>query len=190
MVKTGVLQRQDANIDISAPVTPPPSKLSRKVQSAEFLQPAKASERPHPAPTASKAKAAPPKLKVEEPKEEPETPQTSKAVADCLARASTTELEVGQKGKDPKSKGMVVANATAKPKPQPKKPEDPPAGAEQSEEESEESEGTIREREELLKAKRAAHARYMRFSRSFKSNSNALNPMPLGCFGLSTYKNP
>ena len=197
--KTRVLHRKDANADIQAPVTPPPSKLSRKVQSAEFLQPAKP---PHaPAPTATKAKAAPPKQKLEEPKEEPATPQTTQAVADCLQRASTTELEAGQKGKEPKPKGTAVADTTAKPKPQPKKPK-APADEEKSDEKSDEesdesedsgensdeSEGTRAERAELLKSKRAAHARYMRFSRSLKSNSNALNPVPLGCFGISADK--
>ena len=116
-----------------------------------------------PAATAVKAKAAPPPTA---PKEE--TSPQAKAVAECLGRSSTQDMESTQgepkeTGKDtePKETGkdMKVCGKVAG------DPGNPPDPDDSSSEDSDE----FRKKEALLKAKREAHARYMRFSRSLTS---------------------
>ena len=127
--------------------------------------------------TAAKAKAVPAK---QEPKHD-QTGQSSKdevdpavarSVAECLARSSTADIaeansqEPAQKQKEP----APTAPPSKKKKivePEPTKEDPPPPPSDPSDQSGSEDEDSEDERErELVRAKREAHARYMRFSRS------------------------
>ena len=148
-------------------------KLSRAVQSRELL---KRSPTVHYSPgktrpkkvkkTAVKAKAKAAVSKsapsAATPKQEPPTPATATAVASALTRKTTDEL----------SKVATPASTRAPPSPEPPSP--PSASSDEgSGEEDPEPPGDECEAErslEEVRARKAAHARYMRFSRSLKSN--------------------
>ena len=160
------------------------AKLDRRVPSQEVLAEAPCEDvkkdRTKIA-TAVKAKAAPTTKSTEAEKAKkpvkPEdevaaTADTSEAVRECLRRKSTLELT----GKT----GSVAKNGSAKEKENAKKPTPvpPPVSRDsgeaseesQSEEESEEEDlEELKQNEEKVKAKKEAHARYMRFHRSLKS---------------------
>ena len=117
--------------------------------------------------TAVKAKAQPPTTA----KCEPETP-TSKAVSQCLGRASTKELQAATQqpshGNTPSTpKAAAAASPPAPVAPQAKAAQTDPDPDSDSESSADDEELRRIEREQ--KAKREAHARYMRFSRSLTS---------------------
>ena len=100
--------------------------------------------------TAVKAKAQPPpKVAFKE-----ETETTAHAVAQCLARKSTAELNGGNSG------GPSPAGSAD---------QEPDASDSESEVNSDVESEEYERKEALVKAKKAAHARYMRFSRSLTS---------------------
>lgn len=118
--------------------------------------------------TAVKAKAGPPKTKIE-----PETP-TSKAVSQCLGRASTQELQAvaTPAGTPSAPHGNTPTTPTAPTAPPP--PVAPQAKAALQDDPGSDAESSVdseelRRIEREQKAKREAHARYMRFSRSLTS---------------------
>ena len=147
-------------------------KLKREVQSSKLLDP----ETPKTpvVSTAVKAKAAPPsQIKVEP----AESTDRSRAVQDCLRRPSTTDMaspaaslpggkipEKEHKEAKKKDKDLPAGSQEALPLP----PAPAPAPAQESDSESDSEED--RKKERLAKAKREAHARYMRFSRSLTSS--------------------
>lgn len=120
-------------------------------------------------PTAAKARAQPLAAKVEpaatpatpSPTETPTAPATpvSKAVSQCLNRASTKELQASQ---TPSASDSRKTPPDSQPKAKAAPPQD-------SEDESSMDSEEVRKMEAEAKGKRDAHARYMRFSRSLKS---------------------
>ena len=182
MVRESLAQAQVAQASTKAKTpeaeTPaePRQQLSRQVQSTELLQPAKkmkvkksessttldyrvdpknGSKR-----TAVKAKAAPPQsvsgLAV--------PPDMTKTVQQCLARSNTAELEAK----------TTAHQAKAAPVPAEPVNQDPQEDqASQTEDESEEEDpAELKRKEEEIRLKKEAHARYMRFSRSLTSTSS------------------
>ena len=168
-------------------VTPPPKikrshtdasdtsqpKLSREVQSKKVL------------PTAVKAQGAPPiRAKIEQ--VEPAAKRTSQAVQECLRRPSTKDLaspSPTQPSNPPRKAMKTPTGKAAAPKvvqapmptassaapaskaasaPPPPDPTPPPSDDDYDSDED-------RRLAELARAKREAHARYMRFSRSLSS---------------------
>ena len=134
-------------------------KLSPKVQSKELLKDDVARSRDQSqghegvrsVPTAVKAKAQPPpKVTFKQ-----ETQDTALAVAQCLSRKSTAELNGGNSSDPPAGSPDQKAHGAP----------DESDSEVNSELESEEYD----RKEALVKAKKAAHARYMRFSRSLTS---------------------
>ena len=130
-------------------------KLPQRIQSKELLKgeatsPNQSQGNPgvRTQATAVKAKAQPPtKVAFKE-----ETETTAQAVAQCLARKSTAELNGGNSGGPPPAGS----------------PDQEPDASDSEVDSDLESEEYDR-REALVKAKKAAHARYMRFSRSLTS---------------------
>ena len=128
--------------------------------------------------TAAKAKVAPPKQcpKHELTKDEPDR-ALAQSVAECLQRSSTQDIaqansqEPGEKENNaaqppppPKEKETEKTQPTKKVAPAPPgDPEDP------SDSEADVDVEEERRKDELVRAKREAHARYMRFSRSLSS---------------------
>lgn len=136
------IQRKGAK-DMDSDLSSAP-KLSKSIQSQELLK--QQAVKPGPLATAVKAKAAP---KVETPVS-PMSPQTSLAVAACLQRATTADLQ---------------SPAIQTPPPT----QAPPNDDQSSESSSEEDEEELQRRAAEERARKEAHARYMRFSRSLKS---------------------
>ncbi|CAK9056015.1 unnamed protein product [Durusdinium trenchii] len=147
-------------------------KLPQRSQSQQILAPeqvevAGSSSGSKQVATAVKAKAAKPAPPKVEPASEVMTPDTAKAVSECLKRKSTSELvaRVAKPARpDPKASSQQADKKCAKAVSE----KDPDEEAEESSEDDEKDEKWKKE-EERLRAKREAHARYMRFSRSFKS---------------------
>ena len=161
-------------------------KLSRAIQSREILEKSTEAEQETPPPkrtpaaAAVKTKAVPPPPKFEEPKTEPkaeardesprtpatpvQTPKMARAVAECLNRSSTHEL-LNQA--TPQSAKAVTPNVPNTLTPSPVSEPKPKKVSESSDEEDEEVENR---KAAAVLAKREAHARYMRFSRSLTSS--------------------
>jgi len=176
MVKRSLARAQAAAAQESKKAKTPPEprpQLSRQVQSTEILQlptelQIKKSEssatldyRPDPKKgfkcTAVKAKAAPPQA----------VPDMAKAVQQCLARSNTAELEAKATAHQAKAKALPPVPA----EPANKDPQEDQTA--QTEEESEEEDpAELRRKEDEIRLKKEAHARYMRFSRSLTSTSS------------------
>eukprot|EP00435_Cladocopium_sp_Y103_P071164 s317_g36.t2 len=126
-------------------------KLKREVQSKPVLE-GKPDDKRVVLATAVKAKSAPkPKLE-----ESQENAQRAQAVHDCLRRPSTTDMSNAEAPpKVPKEKTPATSSSP---------PEDPPPPGDDSSDSDE-----YRRKEKQISAKKLAHARYMRFSRSLKS---------------------
>ena len=138
-------------------------KLSQRTQSKEFLKEKEQPERsPDPVAgahvakshaTAVKAKAQPPVSVRVPPKTEEEA--TAEAVAQCLQRKSTAELN--------KAHSFASLGSPQESKDQANE------GSDSEDVNSDMESEKYQKKEKLAKAKRAAHARYMRFSRSLVS---------------------
>ena len=147
--------------------------------------------------TAVEAKSAPPAERVAPKSEAPESPvvntPSSQAIQECLARSNTAEImeaQIENAGK--KALPAVAPEPTSAPESKTKdkgegKPKDtgerkdatavtnPPTGEGQGESDSEsESSEELRRKEERVRVKKEAHARYMRFSRSLTSTLSRL----------------
>ncbi|CAL1132282.1 unnamed protein product [Cladocopium goreaui] len=200
-VEKAIKEGQQALAAMQPKVNPPPPsksakpRLTREIQSKEVLEDAKPQPESTPPPrTAVKAKAAKPAKppSVEAKLERTLTPDTSKAVQECLTRASTAEL-LSSKGtpstETPKTTPSPSTRSSSKsvqPAPSPPDPSPPPS--DDDDDESDDDEETRRQREEearRIQAKKAAHARYMRFSRSLKSKST---PIEVRRAGQSAYR--
>ena len=154
-------------------VTEPQGKRLRRMEghelkqgsSTEEMQPQKNQQHGPPTATAVKAKAAP-TVKVET--KAPHEPQ-AQAVAECLQRSSTQDMEVAAaqatQGKQKVAEKKVSGASDPPPPPNPDDHE-----SDSSESDSEER----RKKAALIKAKKEAHARYMRFHRSLTSTSEQL----------------
>ena len=118
--------------------------------------------------TAAKAKVTKPEPVVACVKNECVTPETARAVAECLRRKSTEEL-----GKSNTPKVSTADPASSAPPVPPvnhmQHPGDEDTSSDEDPEEHERQREELERREEQLKLKREAHARYMRFSRSLTS---------------------
>lgn len=163
------VQKMRANNTTKDPapeVVSPRPQLKREVQSKEILteKPSKSLKVP---PTAAKAKVQPPqpapKPAPQPPvKAENASPATARAVAQCLARKSTSELT-----------STPSQTSSAKPGKKAGFDPSPPAESEHDDDEDDDAESMnseeYRELERKERAKREAKNRYMRFSRSLKS---------------------
>ena len=177
MVKRSLARAQAAAAQESKKAKTPPEprpQLSRQVQSTEILQlptelQIKKSEssatldyRPDPKKgfkcTAVKAKAAPPQA----------VPDMAKAVQQCLARSNTPELEAKATAHQAKAKALPPVPA----EPANKGPTRRYKQLRREEESEEEDPAELRRKEDEIRLKKEAHARYMRFSRSLTSTSS------------------
>ena len=141
-------------------------KIKKQIQSKRILEEDEGKNEKKPARTAVKAKPQPRQQPDQVAKAEVggETPRTAKAVQECLKRASTAEIL----HKTPKT-GSTTTPSTA-PRhgsDEPCSPESQNSRAESDEESADEEEWAKKAAQ--AKAKRQAHARFMRFSRSLKS---------------------
>ena len=144
-------------------------KLSKAVQSSAILEP-KLQSGP---PTAAKARAAKPPVLEPPVKVEPSTPQASLAVQECLRRPSTTDFPstptpTPKTTEVEREKKKKNEEEPAEEAPAPQDVQPTAASAPDDDESSSDSEED-RKKEQQAKAKREAHARYMRFSRSLTS---------------------
>eukprot|EP00438_Fugacium_kawagutii_P031128 Skav201752 [mRNA] locus=scaffold1973:85397:88605:+ [translate_table: standard] len=152
---TRKIQRRGAR-DMDSDLSSAP-KLSRSVQSRELFERQPAKSTPVVA-TAVKAKAAP--------KVEVVSPQTSQAVAQCLQRATTADLQSPasqQSLQSPASQAQLQSQTSQA------SPSDHEDQGESSEDEEE-----LQKRAAQVRARKDAHARYMRFSRSLTSKKTPI----------------
>ncbi|CAK8988834.1 unnamed protein product, partial [Durusdinium trenchii] len=141
-------------------------KIKKQIQSKRILEEDEGKNEKKPARTAVKAKPQPRQQPDQVAKAEvgSETPRTAKAVQECLKRASTADIL----HKTPKT-GSTTTPSTA-PRhgsDEPCSPESQNSRAESDEESADEEEWAKKAAQ--ARAKREAHARFMRFSRSLKS---------------------
>lgn len=170
-------------------------RLRRDVQSHELLGEPKRKAQKQPA-TAVKARAAPPKsvspkaaqgdAKVEGTTPDRSQGVTALAVQECLHRRNTAELQEpttppapsssGKRKQSPsgsgKSKQSHASKSSGKKATPAPPPPPPPSESEHSQSASEsesDDEEALALQEEVVREKKEAHARYMRFSRSLTS---------------------
>ena len=160
-------------------------RLRRDVQSHELLGEPKRKAQKQPA-TAVKARAAPPKsvspkaaqgdAKVEGTTPDRSQGVTALAVQECLHRRNTAELQEPTTPPAPSSSGkrkQSHASKSSGKKATPAPPPPPPPSESEHSQSASESESDDEEalalQEEVVREKKEAHARYMRFSRSLTS---------------------
>ena len=162
------LKREVQSQEMLAEAPPQKTKRLRRMDAhdpmgpgTEEVQPKQQTVHAPPAATAVKAKAAPPVKVPKQESQESHGPQ-AKAVAECLARSSTADMETAntQETKDVTAKKLKVACDP----PPPPDPDDHGSNGSDSEDSDE-----FKRKEKILKVKKEAHARYMRFHRSLSS---------------------
>ena len=184
-VETAIKNGKLALVAVQPTVSPTPGsksarpKLDRKTQSKAILDdPKKMPQSTPPTRTAVKAAAKPAKPPSVPPKlERTMTPETSKAVHQCLGRASTADLlsSTGtpstETPKTTPSPPTRTSTKSVQPAASQSAPPSPETGSEESSDEEDDEEMLEKREEEsrVVKAKKEAHARYMRFFRSLRS---------------------